>query len=157
MTPVQRFGHRPVTLRGTTAGGNDLAVNTEPTEATSEPAGRKRMGRPTDRDVPRTSLDAWIVAHGGTSQSMAEACAAAATRHGYDASAVPSKKSIDDMRTARFYPGLVAAFLISEATGGEVGLPQWARDQVKYGGRRRPAKGSAPADSSASDGDSGKA
>jgi hypothetical protein len=97
----------------------------------------QRRGRPTDREVPRTTLDAWIVAHGLSSSDMVAACAKAADRLAVSADQIPSRKGVDDMRAARYYPSLVAAFLISEATGGEVGLEQWARDTLKYGKRQR--------------------
>lgn len=109
-------------------------------EPAAEPA-RKKPGRPTERDVPRTTLDAWIVAHESSSAKLAEACAAAASTLGIDAEHAPNRKSIDDMRIARFYPGTVAMLLISQATGGDVGLEQWARDLIKIGTRSRRRSG----------------
>ena len=109
------------------------------TDQTAEPA-RKRLGRPTDRDVPRTSLDAWVAANDSSSAKLAAACVVAAELLGYPVELAPKKKSIDDMRVARSYPGLIAALLISHATGGSIGLEQWARDMLKYGPRRRGAR-----------------
>lgn len=113
-------------------------MNDSAAEAPADPeAPRRRLGRPTDRDVPRTALDTWIVDNGSSSHKLSIACAEIAQRLGYDPELAPKRKGIDDMRSARFYPGLVAALLIQEATGGAIGLEQWARDVVKYGSRRR--------------------
>lgn len=98
---------------------------------------RKRLGRPTDRDVPRTSLDAWVVENDSSSHKLAVACVEAARLLGYPEEMAPKRKSIDDMRVARSYPGLVAALLIKHATGGSVDLEQWCRDMMKFGPRRR--------------------
>jgi hypothetical protein len=110
---------------------------TETADTAQDSPPRKRLGRPTDRDVPRTSLDAWIVANESSSHKLATECAEIAERLGYAVELAPKRKGIDDMRSARFYPSLVAALLISEATGGAIGLEQWARDMVRFGSRRR--------------------
>lgn len=97
----------------------------------------RRPGRPTEREVPRTTLATWMEEHQVSSAGLAAACTQAAEQLGIPTDHVPNRKSIDDMRIARFYPGTIAMLLIHQATGGAVGLEQWARDLIKFGTRSR--------------------
>jgi hypothetical protein len=109
------------------------ASETETT--TPPPAPEKKRRAPAD--MPRTALGLWITEQKLSSAAFAQLCAASADKLGYDASYVPSSRSIDDMRCARFYPSLIVARLIFDVTAGGIGLEQWARDQARFGGRRQ--------------------
>lgn len=97
----------------------------------------KRQWRPAQSAANRTTLDEWIQAHQTSSQKVSDACALAATELGIDPAEAPTRKSIDDMRVARFYPGLIACLLLERATAGAVTLETWVRDRIRFGVRKR--------------------
>lgn len=105
------------------------------TTAEAEPEPRRRIGRPAEREIPRTKLDEWLVQHEVSSVDFQRKCARVARRHHLPLEYIPSRASIDDLRVARFYPSLIVARIIQIATRNRVGLPEWADDIQRIGTR----------------------
>lgn len=100
-----------------------------------EPQRRRRIGRPAERKIPRTHLNAWMARTKVSSPEFMARCAAEAEQQDIPAHFVPSRASIDDMRVGRMYPSLVVARLIEIVTQDEIGLKQWADDIQRFGTR----------------------
>jgi hypothetical protein len=112
----------------------------------------RRIGRPAEREIPRTHLHDWMGSQKISSQAFHQKCADIAVSRKISVEFVPTKSSVDDMKVARFYPSLVVAYLIEIATGGDIGLKQWADDIKRHGtrhGKRHTSRASTRAGSTA--------
>lgn len=92
----------------------------------------------------RTHFDAWVLEqerrerHSISSDDVRTRLIEAARRRQIDEDMVPSRKGIDDMRGARYYPTHVIALLIHDITAGAIGLEEWVKDFLRFGTRARP-------------------